>query len=273
MTDILICQPIFGPDRVRLDRNLNSIQSLYNYFKTNKIDLKDFNFVFGGWCKTEEYWKEITTRIKELFNVNPYKFEKNYGKATVVNNIIIAARSKGINFDYILTMDSDILFDATEKNIFERLKEAVVKSESHRKLPVGMIGLNQKSHNCHMTMIYDNNFEYDGKYGKEKIVWPNGPSGIAGGCVFVSSKGWDKIKGYRLMGVYAGDDAFLLHDLFTSGMSIQVIDTLGIVHPPENDEEYAKWKVKVCQRDTASGVKANIDSNIKEADDFWSSRK
>jgi hypothetical protein len=74
------------------------------------------------------------------------------------------------------------------------------------------------------------------------------------------------------MGVYAGDDAYLLMDLGMRGFTWQMADTIPIIHPPENDAEYAKWKVKVCQRDSGV-VKQNIDAQIKEASEFWSNRK
>jgi hypothetical protein len=72
------------------------------------------------------------------------------------------------------------------------------------------------------------------------------------------------------MGVYAGDDAYALIDTVNCGYSIQMFESLPVIHPPDNDSEYAKWKYVVCQRDSSGGkIKNNIEDKIKEAEDFW----
>jgi hypothetical protein len=137
-----------------------------------------------------------------------------------------------------------------------------------------MVSLNQLGANCHWKVCYENQYTYTNRFGGgEKIVYPTAPSGIAGGCLFVSKSCWETVNGYRQMGLYTGDDAWLLVDTYTNGFSHQMSDTIGIIHPEENDEEYAKWKNKVCGRDCVGGVRRdNIDKIIEEADEFWKSR-
>ncbi len=53
------------------------------------------------------------------------------------------------------------------------------------------------------------------------------------------------------------------------GFGYYMSDTISIVHPGEDDAEYAAWKHKVCGRDMMSGMKSNIDHIIAEADKFW----
>jgi hypothetical protein len=51
-------------------------------------------------------------------------------------------------------------------------------------------------------------------------------------------------------------------------------DSIKIIHPTENDDEYAKWKSMVCRRDSFGvQTRPNIDSIVKEAEEFWKNRK
>jgi hypothetical protein len=272
--DTIFIQPIFAPDKKRFDRNWDSLVSFLTYCEKYKYDVK---FAVGGWC-LDEYWEKFTKLINESYLKNKItlmRFEKNYGKAAVVNALHQKVKEKGVNYKYILTCDSDILFLKDTNNLIERLEQLAVESVKHTKKPFGMVSLNQKGANCHWEVCYQNQYTYTNKFGgKEKIVYPTAPSGIAGGCLFISKECWEKVNGYRQLGVYAGDDAYFLVDTYTNGFSHQMSDTIDIIHPTENDEEYAKWKHKVCQRDSAGGYKKeNIDGLVEEAENFWKTRK
>ena len=267
---ILFIQPVFAPDRARLDRNLDSIKSFANYIKSYPEVTIDI--IFGGWCNDESYWVEIKNTIAE--HIGPgipiKKFDRNYGKATVVNTLYNSRGDK--NYTYLLTADSDIVFDANIPQLFERCVEAAQESENTRQKPFGIMALNQKGQNCHMAQfVYQNRHKYQGKYGEEEIVWPHGAGGVAGGCLFTSIKCWEATGGYRIMSVYSGDDAYYLLDAAKKGYSLQMFETGPIIHPLDDDEEYAKWKVKVCQRDSGPR-RDNINNYINEADDFWKNR-
>jgi len=268
----IFIQPIFAPDKMRFERNKNSIESLLKYI--NNYNYTDLKVAFGGWAK-EEYWPQFKELIGQ-FGINKIclsKFEKNYGKAIVVNNIYEKVKSLNVNFKYFLTADSDIVFPLETYNMIERLEEIADKSIVYTNKPFGMIGLMQLQNNCHFKSVFENKYIIKGKFNKkELVVYPNQPSGIAGGCIFTSKEVWDKVGGYRVMGTYAGDDAYYLLDTARAGYSFQVTADLGIIHPPENDEEYAKWKVNVCTRDTNGLNQSNIDSKIQEAEEFWKKR-
>jgi hypothetical protein len=272
--DTIFIQPIFAPDEKRFERNWNSLNSFLDYSNEENLNIK---FAIGGWCK-DEYWDKFVDLINNK-NVNNkislLRCEKNYGKAIVVNMLYNKVKEKNIPFKYLMTCDSDILFPKETKNMFYRLEQLAVESVKYTKKPFGMVSLNQLEANCHWKVCYQNQYSYKNWHGDtEKIVFPTNPSGIAGGCLFVSKECWEKVGGYRQMGLYAGDDAYFLIDAYTNGFSYQMSDSIGIIHPEENDEEFAKWKHKVCQRDTVGGIiRENIDDKIKEADEFWSSRK
>jgi hypothetical protein len=263
-------QPIFAPDEKRLERNLNSLCSFGDY--TKKFSGVS-QVLLGGWSPNEDYWKRIREVIADKFSHVPHKiikFDRNYGKAVVVNELSKQLDPKN---KYMLTADSDILFTSDVPNMFVRLVQAANVMTVAKKREVGMIGLNQLGHNCHLPCCYENQHVYTNTFNaQEKIVWPTGSGGIAGGSLMFNIAAWRKIGGYRVMGCYAGDDAYSLIDLLQNGYSVQMADTIGIIHPQEADEEYAKWKVMVCQRD--SGVdKNNIEAQIAEAEEFWKNHK
>lgn len=270
---ILLCQPIFGPVNRVTERNINSLISLGKYLKENKVDNVDV--CFGGWCVDKVQWEPIISTIREHFGKKDIlSFKDNVGKAVVINNL--TKKFLKPHHRYIMSVDSDILFPQDNKEFFNRLITMSSKTEAIKQKPFGLIGLQQNGHGCHYKTCYDNVKEYliniNGKNFNEKVVWPNQPSGIAGGCLFISRRAWETVGGYRVMGVYAGDDAYFLMDLGQRGFTWQMSDSIPIIHPPENDEEYAKWKVKVCQRDSGA-VKQNIDQQIQEASEFWRTRQ
>lgn len=271
--DTIFIQPIFAPDQKRFERNMTSLTSFFKYCDHFNNDVK---FAVGGWCK-DEYWEKFVELVNGSYAKNKItllRFEKNYGKAVIVNALYAKVKESNVDFKYMLTADSDMVFTTETTNLFERLEDVAAKSPAIRNKPFGMCGLQQLGHGCHFSSIYENEYFVENRFGnKDRIVYPNASGGIAGGCLFFSKDAWDKIGGYRVQGVYAGDDAYALVDIARHGYSYQVSDTIGIIHPHEDDEEYAKWKVKVCQRDTNGIVKQNIDTFVTEAEDFWKNRK
>lgn len=250
MTKILVCQPIFCPDQIRFERNVRSLQSLAQYIQQYPYPI---SFAFGGYSK-DEFWEPIAQLIRDSFGVEPIRFPKNLGKASVVNSLL-----SNIDTPYILTCDSDICFPLDEPRIFERLV-TVMETQPQ----IGLLALMQREANCHHPSIYAHSEDVSG----ERLVWPSYPSGIAGGALFISAEAWRR-TGYRVMGVYAGDDAYLLIDIHNLGYSIRVIDSLSIIHPPDNDMVYAEWKKVVCHRDQSLLSSEDLEIRVQEADTFW----
>jgi hypothetical protein len=130
---------------------------------------------------------------------------------------------------------------------------------------IGLLALMQREDNRHYPCIY----EHSEIVCCERVVWPTHPGGIAGGALFLSAEAWHR-TGYRVMGVYAGDDAYLLQDMHNLGYDIRVIDSLGIIHPADNDVPYTDWKHIVCQRDQTILTPEGLETRIQEANAFWS---
>lgn len=275
---ILFALPIFAPDQMRLERNINSIQSVGQYLKENGADGFNISLILGGWAKTDELWNKIVEACHQHISpqLNPIRFDKNYGKAHVVNSLVGHSIQQNNQINAILTADSDILFPVETQHMFMRLAVAAEQSVATKKQNWGLIALNQLGQCCHWKVCYENQIKYittvKNQQFPELVVWPTTPSGIAGGCLFLNREYWDKVGGYKKLGVYCGDDALMLGYCQPLGFSWQMVDTIGIVHPQENDEEYAKWKVRVCQRDTASGIKSDISAQVAEAEAFWKDR-
>lgn len=273
---ILLIQPIFAPDVVQTQRNIDSIKSLGVYLKTHSTDGFNFMVIMGGWAKSDDLWNLIVNEGKTQFGptFNPVRFDKNYGKAFVVNNLYKSVISQNNNVDVLMSADSDIIFPLETPHMFTRLVVAAEKMVEVKKQPWGLIGLNQLQHGCHFKSCYENQVEYEvtirNQQFKEKIVWPSITSGIAGGCLFINRQYWDKVGGYDVerAKVYGPDDAYLLYFCGPNGFSWQMSDSIGIIHPFDNNKEYSEWKVKSCQY-TAHHPEQKHEETITNADNFW----
>lgn len=276
MKQLLYVQPIFIPDIIRYNENLKSIDSFADYIMANRPEGINITFAFGGWSYSDELWAGISFKIKQFFGVDPIRFDRNYGKAYIVNNLVERySVCFGLNYDAILTADSDIIYTLSTEAMFERLYYMAHYMELHKKIPYGIIALNQLQQCCHLPMCYENELAYMDEKGRgERVVWPHAPAGIAGGCLFINRKAWDAVGGYRVMGVYAGDDAYILIDIANKGFSYQMASNIGVIHPfNNNDTDYNQWKVMVCQRDSYGKVNNNYSQQIAEAEQMWNEKR
>lgn len=273
---ILYIQPIFIPDQLRFKQNKISILSFIDYIKKNPYDVK---VQFGGWAYNDEWWNEILSIIKdnmpEKYLLEPIRFEKNYGKAYIVNRLFNV--NKLLSFKYFLTADSDIIFNSDIINIFERLFDVGEKSQQVTNKLFGYISLEQDGECAHLkTKINENKYYITNRYGnKEPLLYPTKPSGIAGGCLFISKSAWEKVGGYKVMGVYAGDDAYFLLDINRLGFSYQMSPNISIIHPFQNDPDWAKHKVKLLRNGSTNGKNRGIKELLKAVeiyDKYWDER-
>jgi hypothetical protein len=263
VNNILLVLPLFAPDELRLQRNIDSIASVWEYMQ--KYNLK-LNIVFGGWASSDNYWQQLEILVRDKFPSSVLvRFEKNYGKAVVVNKLV-KLYSRDFH-KFLFTMDSDILFILDVPEIFERLIHMSEISESSRKKSFGLIGLNQAINNCHLGNCYQNKIKYTYKTYTDLLVYPNDSHGIAGGCLFIGLNAWNVVNGYRILGVYAGDDGNLLGDLVKHNYSIQLADTISVIHPKEHDNCYQTWKNSVVAN------RGMYEKSFFDANEFWKNKK
>jgi len=271
---ILYIQPIFVPDEERFTQNKNSLVSFGEYIKKYPYDIK---CMFGGWVYNNKWWEKIYKVIKDNIPSNmllePIRFDKNYGKAYVVNNLY--EKAKTLDFDFFLSVDSDIIFSTTTNNLFERLYDIGIESPSIIKKPFGFAAL-QQTGNCRHQLTNVNQYYIKNRFNEqEALLQPSQPSGLGGGCLFINRKFWDKIGGYKVMGVYAGDDAYLTHDASLVGCSYQLASNILIMHPPESDQEYVEWKYKMLHNGSYDGKNRNmleLSNDVKIYDEFWETK-
>lgn len=268
---MLYIQNIFIPDENKLKIIIKSITSLANYLKNDPYNI---DIYIGGYVKNDEYWQKINESSQQLKNKTLKRFDKNFGKAYVTNHLINEIQSKK-QYKYILLADYDIIFLAEEKHLFQRLIESSVQTEKYKKKPFGMIALNQKENNCHLPESKQRIFTYINQYNqKECIVWNDYPGYIGGGCIFTSINAWNKVNGYRIMGVYTGDDAYYLLDMKNHGFTWQLLETLYVIHSKDTDNIYNDFKWEICKRITDGNNKEDqLNTYIKQMNEFWANRK
>jgi hypothetical protein len=269
MDKIVFVQPIFCPNQKMFDFNKNSLLSLKKYLKTNKTE--NIDYVFGGYG-IEPFYSEIKELIKS-FIPTPilFDFGKNYGKAVVVNTML-TEYFKINKADYIFTLDSDMLFNNNENDIFERLQKVIStvfmggSNAELSKVKIGIVACNMTGDNAHWIKNFENRFSV----GDEVISFPNNGVGIAGGCLFIKEKLWREVGGYRTIGVYAPDDAALMHDCRRVNHLAVVVETIKLHHPGTHDDKvYQSWKVQTAQK----ALNMSFKDSVEYTENFWSNYK
>lgn len=255
-------QPIFAPNIELMRKNLESLRTFFDYY--DKMGY-EFQCVFGGYAATDEMWVEIERyiesrdvegRVKSIV----HRYADNYGKAYVINDLTGRYLSDA---EYFLTADSDILFNINQPDMIARLVEAFEHAKKIDLNPA-LIALFQEEANCHvLEACYQNKYYYQGSFEYEMICHPSGEGGVAGGCLFVSSEFWNKIGGYKVLGVYAADDGNLMRDAKKSGYSFLLSNSIRCIHPFENNKEYQDWKVK-----TSTKI-MELDEAVADSNKFW----
>jgi len=257
---ILYVQPIFCPSDKMTKINCWSIKSFFRYIEENPYPV---DVVFEGYCRKDEYWEQISSMIENEskridINVQYARHDKNRGKACIVNNIVTDRVDK---YDYLLTCDSDIIFEYTTPHIFQRLLKIATTSETALKHPFGMVALNQTENNCHWV----HQFNMKANVGAETLQWCHNGCGIAGGSIFVNLEAWKKVGGYRTMGVYSGDDGYLLRDIQLAGYTATVATTISIIHPESAlDQSYVDWKAEQMKKCKGTIIDESEINNISE---------
>lgn len=270
-TKILLIQPVFCPTKEFLEINKKSIESILKYCNTNVF--RNLKIVFGGYCKTDEYWKELETVINNnklsYSKITIRKATKNYGKACLVNTLF---KENYTDENFLFTMDSDIIFDIKEFNMLRRLIAVSYTTEKESQKKLGMLSLNQKGDCCHWFDKMDMKTVVNG----ETIQRPSSNVGIAGGCLFIPIESFKKVNGYRVMGIYSGDDGFLLHDLLKEGLLAFIISSVSIIHNSNEKMyggKYQQWKesnLKKCLEQSGKILSSEeLETEAAEAENKW----
>ena len=244
-------QTIFAPNESMLQRQLRSLRS--------QRVLSSVDRYYSGWCRKDAYWDAID---KEMQALNPRVVKKqtrNWGKARNVNELVAAMDPEA--YDTMLTMDSDIVFLDDVRYVHEL-------GQIYRELSnMGVLALQQQEGCCHLM----GNLTQKRKINGHTLLWDSSGGSIAGGCLFVDLTFWRRIGGYRVMGIYAGEDAIIFQDAKRQEAFFALVTSLPVIHPHDNNPSYAQWKYHVCVRDTNGQqcTKIELEKRCAEAENLW----
>lgn len=254
---IVFILPIFVPNQIGYDIQMESIRSFFTYVSFNGY--KQLKVVLTGWCKDEFFWDGILTYCYSRdHSIEVIKHDKNYGKAVVVNK---AFTEYAKPYKYMMTWDSDIKFDIDEKDVIKRCFDVAEQIDNF-----GLLSLNQKEQNCH---LFDTQTEFK-RVGYEILSYSKDGSGIAGGCLFISVEKFSKVNGYKVLGIYDADDGNLMLDFAKSGYFIAVTQGINIIHPKtiELFDGYNKWKQLTLQSRRDGKIKSYKES-MENTESVW----
>lgn len=298
--------PIFCPSESMFKRNLLSVISFVEYIRLNPSYLdgsKGFilDIFYGGWSLKDEWFNDIKNYIKntlpEILDgngkpinfVKVFRFEKNYGKAKIVNDLAMDYDVLRPGTQFMYTCDSDIKMMNSQIHFFERLVlsarciEQVIEQSTGVKKPFGMVALNQGSEaNYHWFEPRDGytgldqtaSYEVNGENGlkmTETICWPSDGAGIAGGSYFANFLLFKHVGGYRkLNSPYNSDDGMWLRDVIQSGSIAMVIKSLSVLHPlPEDSDQYLEYKKESMKSAFESYDENKFNKNVEESEKIF----
>lgn len=233
MTSILMILPIYFREE---DTN-NCLDSLA---KTDTQGLS-LTIVLAVNGSTETQLDQIKERVSSrgLISGAPTKitmFPGNPGKGVSVNRVV-EEESKEHKFDFILSLDSDMV--VTDSSwLVHLVSDFHLASKSHN---LGALACDQSGQCCHVP---DSPIMYN--YNGRDFVGSRKNQGQAGGCLLIKADVWYQLKGYRAFRVYGSDDGHLMEDLNTKGWVCLIDKGVSLYHPFQNDMAYCDWKRRAC---------------------------
>ena len=240
---------VYIPVYYRFNKTKNCIESIRKAASESSYDVKLYIGDNNTKLETMKNW---------LKNIEEEVFfsSKNIGKANIVNKMHSISRK----CDYIFSIDGDMCADNTKDyNIFDSMIMCLEKGEN-----VGLVSSFQYGQCEHWfngtIQVEKSNNIYLG-FSKSGI-------GIAGGCIVMKTKDWDKIGGYKENhDIYTGDDGILTYKVYRYLNKVCAVSMdYGMIHPgPEEDEKgYLEWKRKRWQKDNLNFLKDNYTGSVKK---------
>lgn len=222
--------------------NYNAMPHLENCLNSIDSSLPTFIYDNASIDMSVEYLKTQQNKFKNI-----ELSTKNVGKALAINNMVRADNNMNIidDDDLIFSIDSDLTIQKPDE--FYPLMNKVWNTFKDK---ISCIATWQIGHN-----VFTRNIEWtqhpDGFHYYMPLL--NG-DGIPGGAISIPYKYWKIFNGYRentgynrKSTIYGGEDGYLLVDLYDKiKLPICVIKELVVYHPYEDNIDYAKWKIKMC---------------------------
>jgi hypothetical protein len=240
---------IYIPTYYRLEKTKRSLLTIIEASQKSKYDIKIYVGDNNTKINSMKEW------LQNLAGIELYLHSENIGKANMINLL----HKKSRNCDYIFNIDSDMVIEDQNHQPLEKMIQCLERCDN-----VGLVSSNQKECNQHW---FNRGVEKISERGYNLGYSPDG-IGIAGGCIVMRTKDWDKIGGYKENhDIYTGDDGILTYKVgrFLGKRVLISIDSY-LLHPnPSEDEKgYTEWKAKSWQRDQLNFIKDNYQGSNKK---------
>lgn len=240
---------IYLPTYYRFEKTKKSLLTIIETSQKSKHDIQ----VYIGDNNTK--LEEMKNWLKALPHAKVYFHSENIGKAMMINLLHKNAR----DCDYIFSIDSDMVVESQPQHPFEHMIDCLEFCDN-----VGLVSSNQKDCNQH----WFNRGVVKAKERGFNIGYAPDCVGVAGGCVVMRSKDWDKLGGYKNNhDIYTGDDGILTYNITRKlGKRVLVDVDAYLLHPrPGEDEKgYTEWKMKSWQRDGLNFIKDSYTGENKK---------
>lgn len=228
---------VFVPTYFRLNQLKDSLLSVIGSIKGSKYDIQ---LIIGDNNSDKDTVEWLKSFQKTNKGVVLYLSDKNVGKAEIVNYMY----SLHSDCDYVVSMDSDLVWEGNGL-LFDEMVEAMELFPQF-----GLLSMEQTGNCCHLEGLFSKT-----KNGRHKVRFGNYRS-VAGGCFIIRKQLWDMIGGYRDVGIYSADDAYVMLDVSKTS-KVGVLETISMFHPFDTDEGYKCWK---SQNITKYNIKGYYDN-------------
>ena len=229
---------IYLPTYHRLEKTKKSLLSILKDIKLSKYNVKLYIGDNSPNCEELRDWLKIfEQKNKDLIEL--YLGEKNIGKSGMVNYLYKNSRK----CDYLFSIDSDMIVPE-KTNFVNKMIFNLTRLDN-----CGLISSNQSECCQHwfgksVNIISKNNLEIG--YSEDTV-------GIAGGCIVMGSRDWEKVGMYKENhDIYTGDDGILTHNVSKIlGKYVYISMNCSLIHPfpKEEEKEYTEWKMESWKRD------------------------
>lgn len=216
---------IFAPTYHRFEMTKRCLESVIPMVESSQFDTKLFicdnnsDSEMQSWLKTL-----ISDKVRVIIS------ERNIGKAGIINKVY---SSIGRDFDFIISLDSDLVFIDEGYNFID---EMVIAKNNNPEF--GILSTFQQNNDQHLwdgLPRVKNTNNHSIAFGKF--------NSIAGGCIILHSQLWAQLGGYSLHGgVYGFDDGLMMQSVHLSGKLTGVIKNVRLYHPHDEDDDYRDWK-------------------------------
>jgi len=237
---------IYSPIYHRFAKTKIAIESVISSLKNSEHDVKLFLGVNGiEGDKNGEMFTWLNSLDSD--NVKVFYAKKNIGKAAIINEMYKNTRKA----EYFISIDSDM--EAIHEAEYNWIDEGVKTLTSNEQF--GVLSTFQEGNNCHLL---------DKQNSKIGTILYGTFWGIAGGCIFLTVKDFERIGLYTVYDVYNGDDAFIMRkckEILRKEVGITSNVSLKHIENYENEDRYQEWKIKKCtgQLPCGSGAKGYYD--------------